>query len=291
VSARLLEIHRFPVKSMLGETLDDARIDLAGMVGDRAHALIDAATGKVASAKDPRRWAALLGFRASYVDRAEPGDALVVVLPDGARVSSLDDDVDERLSAALGRDVHLVGAPPADSVYDDLWPDVEGMAPDDFISGTQTSTSEDGRPVSTLPVGMLAPGTFQDVAPLTILTAESLRHAASLEPDARWDTQRFRPNLVVDLESEVDGFIENDWSGTRLAIGDLVLEVFGATPRCVMTTLAQGDLPADRRVLRTVAEHNRVDVAGLGRFACLGAYASVVEPGRVAIGDPVRLVR
>ena len=290
MSARLLEIHRFPVKSMLGETLDDARIELTGLAGDRAHALIDVATGKVASAKDPRRWAALLGFRASYVDRSEPGAPLVVVLPDGSRVGSLDDDVDARLSAVIDREVHLVGAPSADSVYDDLWPDIDGMAPADFISDTQTSTSDDGRPVSTLPVGMLAPGTFQDVAPVTILTAESLRHAAALEPDARWDTQRFRPNLFVDLESEVDGFIENDWSGKRIAIGDLVLDVFGATPRCVMTTLAQGDLPADRRILRTVAGHNRVDVAGLGRFACLGAYATVVEAGRVTVGDPVRLL-
>jgi uncharacterized protein YcbX len=290
VSAQVVKIHRFPVKSMLGESPADARLDNSGVVGDRAHALIDVETGKVASAKVPRRWAVLLGYRAAYVGDASPGAAFVVELPDGTRLASDDRDVDARLSSALGREVRLVATPPADAVYDDLWPDVEGIAPDEFINETRTSTSDDGRPISTLPVGLLAPGTFQDLAPLTIMTVQSLRHAARLQPDSRWDVRRFRPNLLLDLDDDSEGFIENDWTGRRIAIGETTIEVFAATPRCVMTTLAQDDLPADREVLRTVAQHNRVEVPGAGRFACLGAYASVVEAGPVAVGSPVRLL-
>ena len=273
---------------MRGEALTEAELDESGVAGDRAHALLDVETGKVASAKDPRRWAALLGFAAAYVDAAASGAPLVVVLPDGSRVGSDDADVDARLSGALGRSVRLVATPVAGAVYDDLWPDVEGMAPAEFISDTQTSTSDDGRPVSSLPVGLLAPGTFQDVAPLTILTSASLASAAALAPDAQWDTKRFRPNLVLDVEGE--GFLENEWSGRRIAVGEVVVEVLFAAPRCVMTTLAQDGLPADRAILQTVARHNRVDVPGVGKFACLGAYATVVEAGRVSVGDAVRLL-
>ncbi|HEY5011334.1 MAG TPA: MOSC N-terminal beta barrel domain-containing protein, partial [Acidimicrobiia bacterium] len=242
MAGRLLEVHRFPVKSMRGEALTEAQLDDTGVAGDRAHALLDVETGKVASAKDPRRWAALLGFAAAYVDAASSGAQLVVVLPDGSRVRSDEADVDARLSDALGRSVRLVATPAAGAVYDDLWPDVEGIAPEEFIADTQTSTSDDGRPVSSLPVGLLAPGTFQDVAPLTILTSASLARAAALAPNGRWDTRRFRPNLVVDVEGE--GFLENEWTGRRIAVGEVVVEVLAATPRCVMTTLPQDDLPA-----------------------------------------------
>ena len=42
------------------------------------------------------------------------------------------------------------------------------------------------------------------------------------------------------------GFIENEWIGRVLAIGEEVrLRVTGPCPRCVMTTLPQGDLPKD----------------------------------------------
>src|SRR5262245_13307197 len=290
MSARLVGIHRFPVKSMLGESPAGALPDGTGVVGDRAHALIDVETGKVASAKVPRRWAVLLGYRAAYVGDASRGSPFVVVLPDGTQLASDAPDFDGRLSAALGREVRLVATPPPGAVYDDMWPDVEAMAPEEFINETRTSTSDDGRPISTLPVGLLAPGTFQDVAPLTIMTVQSLRHAARLQPNSSWDARRFRPNLLVDLDDDSDGFVENDWDGKRIAIGGTTIEVFASTPRCVMTTLAQDDLPADREVLRTVAQHNRVEVPGAGRFACLGAYAAVVEAGPVAVGDPVRLL-
>jgi uncharacterized protein YcbX len=45
---------RFPVKSMLGEELDAADLGEGGIVGDRAYAIRDRETGKVASAKHPK---------------------------------------------------------------------------------------------------------------------------------------------------------------------------------------------------------------------------------------------
>jgi uncharacterized protein YcbX len=135
---------------------------------------------------------------------------------------------------------------------------------------------------------MMAPGTFQDVAPITILTTASLRAAARLTPSSDWDPRRFRANLLLEVTG--DEFVENEWAGRRLTVGSAELEVMAPTPRCVMTTLAQEELPAHRAVLKTVAAHNRVDVSGFGRFACLGAYASVVRPGTVGVGDVCALL-
>jgi hypothetical protein len=54
-----------------------------------------------------------------------------------------------------------------------------------------------------------------------------------------------------------------------------------------MVTLAQPDLGADRAILTTVARHNRAEMLGSGRFACLGAYASVDSGGTIRVGDNV----
>lgn len=136
-------------------------------------------------------------------------------------------------------------------------------------------------------MGVLAPGTFQDVAPVTILTTASLRAGLRLHPEGRWDPRRFRANILLDVDGE--DFIENAWMGRTLRIGAVELSVTAPTPRCVMTTLAQSDLPADRRILRTLARANRAELPGVGPFTCLGAYASVTVPGRIEVGAPVEI--
>jgi len=66
-----------------------------------------------------------------------------------------------------------------------------------------------------------------------------------------------------------------------LAIGDAVrLSITVPCPRCVMTTLSQGDLPIDNGILRTAAQHNRANV---------GVYASVLQGGKIGRGDSLSL--
>ena len=94
-------------------------------------------------------------------------------------------------------------------------------------------------------------------------------------------------NVVVDTRD--DGFVENGWPGRTLELGDTVrLTVFIPDPRCVMTTLAQDDLPKDNDILRTLAQHNRLDVAG-GLWPCAGVYAVVEAAGTTQQGDRVAL--
>ena len=278
-------LSRFPVKSMLGEHPAAVDITESGIVGDRAWGLVDIETGKVASAKHPRLWEPLLGLRATYDDEPKPGTVVRIQLADGSTVSSDDADVDKRLSAAIGRDVHLTSEVPPKASYDEEWPDVDGIAPSEFIAATRSGRSAAGHDLSSLPVGMLAPGTFQDVAPLTLMTTASLRAARAIYPDGDWDDRRFRSTLLIDVDG--DGFAEQEWVGKSLRIGAVELSVTAPTPRCVMVTLAQQDLPNDRKLLPTLAKHNRLDVLGSGLYACLGVYASVVRNGRIETGNPV----
>ena len=273
---------------MQGETPSEVNVDVTGVVGDRAYALVDGETGAVASAKDPRRWAALLGFSARFSAEPGPGQPVTITLPGGEKVSSTDSDIDAQLSSAAGRTVILSGAPASGASYDEVWPDIDGLAPEEFVASLQTGQTSAGEAVTALQVGMLGPGTFQDVAPVTILTTASLRAARRLHPAGDWDARRFRMTILIDADG--DFFIENDWLGRALTIGTVRLSVLAPTPRCVMVTLAQPDLCADREVLTTVARHNRAEVPGAGRFACLGAYASVDSGGTIRVGDTIELI-
>ena len=280
MSGTVAALWRYPVKSMLGESLTECEVGPAGLVGDRAYGLIDVEDGKVASAKNPRKWGALLGCRAAFVG---DGDAVAITLPDGSTVRADDPDVDARLSRMIGRDVRLASTAPDDRSFEEVWPDIEGLAPAEVIDGTAIGM-EDGETVSALPLGMGAPpGTFFDLAVLHVLTTATLRHLQGLAPGASFVVDRYRPNVLVD--SSDDGFVENGWVGRTVTLGGAQMAVTMPTMRCVMTTLPQQDLPRDRETLRTIAAHNRLEIAGLGQWACAGVYGDVAAPGRVRVGD------
>lgn len=286
-------LHRYPVKSMLGEELASVDVGPGGLVGDRAYAVVDAVDHTVASAKHPRKWARLLQMRAEFTTEpvaGEPPPPVVLTFPDGSTLRSDGAGVDAALSAAVGRPVRLAAQPPAEPRFEELWPDIDGLAPADFISGTTTSVSA-GEPVSTIGLAALAPaGTFFDLSVLHILTTATLARLGRAAPDSRFHPQRYRPNLLLQVPGAA--FSEDAWLGGDLRVGpDLAARVTMPTMRCVMTTLAQGGpdgLGEDRGTLRTIARENRRTIAGMGTWACAGVYADVSAPGRVHRGDPVR---
>jgi len=95
------------------------------------------------------------------------------------------------------------------------------------------------------------------------------------------------------IRTAAHGFVENDWLGRELRLGDdLVVRVIVRTPRCAVPTLAHGDLPRDAEALRVLARHNRVGpLPESDPEPCAGVYAEVLHPGRIAAGDPVCPVR
>ena len=281
---------RFPVKSMLGEQVDVVELGEGGIVGDRAYAVRDRATGKVASAKNPKLWPDLFACRAAFVEPPRPGDELPPVrinLPNGDSVRSDAPDVDAVLSGFFGRDVELARAAQSGYTIDQYHPDEENYDPDghrDEVVEARLGAAffnERGLP-SAVPEG-----SFFDLFPLSVLTTSSLDQLGELEPQSRFDARRFRMNVIVDTPAR--GFVENEWLGRTLAIGDEVrLGVALPDPRCVMPSLAQKDLPKDSQILKTLAKHNRIDVAG-ALYPCAGVYAIAEATGTIRKDDRVRL--
>src|SRR5258708_858289 len=157
----VVSLWRYPVKSMMGEELNATEVTERGLLADRAYALVDSSDGKVATAKNPRKWPRLFDFRATFIEPARAAAKVPpvrITLPDGTTVTSDQGDLNQILSKAV--------------------------------------------------------------------------------------------------------------------------KVTSPCGRCVMTTLAQGDLPKDPGILRTAAQHNQVNV---------GVYAAVERGGIIRRGDPVRI--
>jgi uncharacterized protein YcbX len=268
---------RYPVKSMMGEELNSVELTGRGLVGDRRFALRDLETGKIVGAKNPRKWPNFFDYRASFVepprsDRQLP--AARITFPDGTVARTDQGDLARLLSAALGSAVrveeardadepHSTVADPWSATAEEYWPDMEGLDHRDTVTDFD-----------------LPEGTFFDSAVVHILTTATLDHLRSVYPEGRFESRRFRLNIVVATGPDQLGFVENAWIDRILAIGDAVrLRVSGPCPRCVMTTLAQGDLPKDPGILRAAAQHNAANV---------GVYASVEQGGAIGRGDLVR---
>lgn len=268
---------RYPVKSMAGEELDSVNVTTRGLRGDRAYALVDTAHARVGSAKNVRRFGDLLKCRAQFVSPPSPDDpvpAVRITLPDGSVVDSEQPDRDAKLNAAFGPEVSLISTAP------------EGLMLE-FDAGTLGGmhAQTTAMPVS----GSAPPGTVFDYASVHIITTATLQRLQEAYPEGRIAIQRFRPNIVVACADET-GFVENSWPGRTLTLGsELVLRVSIPCPRCVMTTLPCNDLPHDPRVLRTLAEQNRLDLGDFGHLPCAGVYADVVQPGSIRRGDLVQL--
>jgi hypothetical protein len=238
------------------------------------------------SAKHPRKWGALLTLSARFVQEpvvGAPPPPVALTWPDGTVRRSDEPGTDDALSALVGRPVRLTHEAPPGLRFEEQWPAIEGLAPQDFVDAT-THAHEGEDPVSAIDLAMLAPGTFFDLASLHLLTRATLAELASRGPGSAFDVLRYRPNVVVDGTPE--GFAEDAWPGSTLALGEQArAEVSMLTMRCVMTTLAQGGLPEDRGTLRTIAKHHRREIPGLGTWACAGVYAGVAQQGVVRVGD------
>ena len=259
----VVSLWRYPVKSMMGEELNAVAVTERGLLGDRAYALVDSADGKVASAKNPRKWPGLFDFRAAYVEPPRTDGAIppvCITLPDGTTVTSRDEDLDQIVSAALGRQVELRRAPPEKPSLEEYWPDIAGLDHRDPVTDEAMSAE-----------------TFFDGAAIHLLTTTTLDALRRAHPQGRFEVRRFRPNFVLRPNSPEAGFTEDAWMGRTIRLGEEVrISITRPCPRCVMTTLAQGDLPSDPGILRTAARQHQAHV---------GVYAKVLCGGAVKRGD------
>jgi len=267
VIASVAGLWRYPVKSMMGQELGTADLNERGLIGDRQYALVDSETGKVASAKNPRKWPTLFACRATFLERpsaATDAPRISITLPDGTAVTSDQSDLADQLAKAFGRGVRLTATPLPTPSLEEYWPQVEGLPHADTVTDEA-----------------MPPNSFFDCAPVHLITSAALNRLTTMYPSSRFEPRRFRPNIFLMLASQDPGLDENEWVGRTLCIGDVVqLRITGPCARCVMTTLPQGDLPQDSEILRSVVKENK---------GCVGIYATVTRGGTIRRRDPVRL--
>jgi uncharacterized protein YcbX len=280
IIGRIGAIMRFPIKSLLGERLEECAISSQGLHGDRALALVDQATGKIASAKQPNLWRDLLKLSAK-TDPSNSGRRIVVSNSAGNHLDHLDENFDLWLSELLGRKVKLIETKPDGLV-------LNRARPDEVLErGVDEAVTQDS-----LVIGAAAPdGGFFDFAPIHLMTTTSLDAISNFAPEASISAERYRPNLVIESTSSMS-FAENRWVGRRILIGRSVkLDIIAPTPRCAVPMLSHGALPPSPAAVGAVNKLNKVEfpLLGAGQFPCLGAYATVLSSGVIQRGDSVSL--
>jgi uncharacterized protein YcbX len=115
-----------------------------------------------------------------------------------------------------------------------------------------------------------------DTLPLSLITTQTVARLGETV-GTRLEVQRFRPNILVEAADEAP-FAEDAWLGCVLRIGGIRMRVDKRDSRCVVITMDPATLERNPAILRTVARD---------RQGCLGVYGSTVEPGRIALNDPV----
>lgn len=274
----LVEISRYPVKSMLGETLQSAFLGENGIPGDRAWATRDEKRGGIRGAKQIPQ---LMCFQARQLNDSAP----LITAPDGASCAASAPDANQWLSAKLDHPVTLWPILPADNVEH-----YRRGAPDNEDVEQELRTIFGRLPGEPLPdlsgfAELLEfespPGTYFDAFPLMLMSRQSLATLAAAAPNSAFDVRRFRPNLLLDFPQDAGAYPEQALLGKVLRLGDAVLEVVSTCPRCSMTTRAAAELPGDMAIMRHLVQQAEGN---------LGVYAKVIERGHAHTGQPLQIV-
>jgi uncharacterized protein YcbX len=290
---QVAELWRYPVKSLGGGRVEQADICARGARGDRLWAVRDLERDVTASARQlPVLLTATARYPGPVPQDAGPGNVpeVEITFPDGTVLSSSDDGVHAKLSELAGREVRLTALPPAEDTSlhklsrsersdtmspaflraafgvadEEKLPDLSMVRVSDLVNFTRYSTP---------------PGMFVDLAPVHVLSQTSLATIGA-EIGSDLDVRRFRPNVLLALDNPDDGLPESHWTGARLMLGDVALDVLMPTIRCVVPSRAQPGFEVDRRITKAVAVRAQ---------RCLGVYCSVDAGGTVRVGDDVAI--
>lgn len=260
-------IMRYPVKSMVGESIKSSFIMKRGLLGDRAFALIDQTTNKIVSAKNPKKWPDIFFYSAKYVTEPSMENLtdIQITFPDNTCYDSTCNDINKILSSSLKHEVVLSSVVPMEVQLEECFADIEEIQQKDNVIDAQMSI-----------------GTFFDLGDIHLLTTATLEQFKTQNPSSNFHINRFRPNILIRTEKNISGFIENSWIGKKIAIGnEVILKINQACPRCVMTTLEQSNFPKDLNILKTIIKNNNGNT---------GVYADVIQIGTIKVNDVIRII-
>lgn len=275
------EIWSYPVKSMVGETVNQCTLDEVGILGDRIWAARDLERGGIRGAK---KIGGLMRLMARNLDSST--GLVEITLPDGSTVRTDNTSVHQIVSAAIEHPIILEKLRNADDLehFRRGAPDSENMM--DELRAVFGRVDDEPLPdFSNFPPEIMEfespPGSYYDAWPLMVMTTSALRSLAKAVPDSNMDVRRFRPSVVIDSGDE-DGHPEFSWKGKHATIGTARIEFLDACPRCVMVTRDINEtIPADKNVLRHIVRDLNQNV---------GVYARITQPGSFDAGDVMSFV-
>jgi len=279
---RIDQLWVYPVKSMMGSTVDSVDLNHLGIFGDRHWAIRDLERGGIRGAK---KIGELMQFSATRINNSDNSNHVTITCPDGFITHSNDADVHQKLSEALNHNVQLESLPADNNA-------------EHFRRGPSDSTDpltelrsifgrEDNEPLpnfAAFPPEIAEfespPGAHHDCWPLMVMTTSALTALQEALPDSNVDIKRFRPSIVVNTTDT--GHPEFSWTGKRARLGTAEIEFLEPCPRCVMITRRiNDDIPEDRAILRHVVRDLNQNV---------GVYARVITPGTVSLHDSMTFV-
>lgn len=280
---KLSHIYRYPVKSMGGHEVSQTHIGEMGMPGDRAWAVKDEERNSI---KGGKRFPQLMAMKAQFL--SEPTASALspkvrITLPDDQTVDSDSTDVNLKLSQAVGSPVSLWPLLPKTELdHFRREPTPAGVDIEAGLRQTFARTADEPLPdLSAFPKELFEyespPGTYFDAYPILLMTKGGL-NTLQENSDSEFDIRRFRPNLLIDLDG---AFPENEWIGKKVKLGECILNVEIACPRCVMTTHGFRDLPKDPKIMRQLVQKNNGD---------LGVYCTIEQTGEVKVGDELEIL-
>ncbi|MFZ5930626.1 MAG: MOSC domain-containing protein [Pseudomonadota bacterium] len=268
-------LFRYPVKSLGGEALEAADVFTSGIVGDRLWAFRDVERNQISTAK---RNPLLLQIAArlrddGHADLTFPSGE--VVRTDATECSALVSNFTGRPHALFGLrpatdTAHFARAPISPEMFEAYVREVAGLEAEETLPDYSKFPAE-------VLMNATVPGTYFDAASIHIVLASELGRLQETLTGADANVARFRPNIVLnDLDAPL---MSDDLVGATVRVGAVVMRIDYLTPRCAMTTHAQGNLPKAPQIMRALVrdwKHN------------FGLYASVLQGGQIAMGDPVQ---
>jgi uncharacterized protein YcbX len=267
----------YPVKSMMGSTVDSIELTELGIVGDRHWAIRDLERGGIRGAK---KIGELMQFAAT-----RSGNGVTITMPNGETVTSTDPHINEKLSSALHHSVQLESLPADNNLEHFRRGPGDSNDPLTELRGIFGREEDEPLPnFAAFPPEVAEfespPGTHHDCWPLMVMTTSALKAMQEALPDSNVDINRFRPSIVIDTDEP--GHPEFTWTGKKARLGTATIEFLEPCPRCVMITRRINDsIPEDRAILRHVVRDLNQNV---------GVYARVLTRGIVKTGDNVQFV-
>jgi uncharacterized protein YcbX len=258
MEGRVVRISIAPVKSLHLVNPNEIELGTAGVTGDRRFWLVDADRRLVNGKRHPE----LMRVHSQW---NEESHRLALTFPDGSVVAG---------EAEPGEpfEAELYGTPHPSRTVHGPWEEALSRFAGEALTllwsegGAQDRGNDRGGWASVVSRGSL----------------ERMRAEAGAADSV--DGRRFRMLFEID---GVEAHEEDSWLGRRVAIGEAEIVPVGDIGRCVVTTCDPDTAVSDFDTLKLLAGYRRDGVVEPLPF---GVYCDVAVPGRVRVGDPVRLV-